>query len=143
MFPWGEAGTPDEEGVASFCKFISSVRESLTLPMPFSLASTLQTGVKRTSGTSWPGPTPLVLPHSPLALEVRREQLGCSLEISNPVSVKLTLPRRWASRAERWYIPGDSCGAPPLNDELLDLVESKDLSESSLAYGYSIRGYFD
>ncbi|MPC48382.1 hypothetical protein E2C01_042154 [Portunus trituberculatus] len=73
----------------------------------------------------------LVLPCSPLALEVCREQLGCSLGISNPASAKLILPRRWASRAERWYTPeGDSCGAPPFNDELLHLVENKDLSVS-------------
>ncbi|MPC65115.1 hypothetical protein E2C01_059243 [Portunus trituberculatus] len=129
--PSGEAGTPDEEGASSFHDLITSVRESLGLPMPSSLASTLQTGVKHTSGTSWPRPTPLVLPRSPLALEVRREQLGCSLGISNPASAKLALSRRWASRAERWYTPeGDSRGAPPLNDELLHLVESKDLSAS-------------
>ncbi|MPC80005.1 hypothetical protein E2C01_074568 [Portunus trituberculatus] len=97
--------------------------------MPFSLASTLQTGVKCTSGTSRPGPNPLVLPRSPLALEVHKDQLGFFLRISNPASAKFALPRRWASRAERWYTPeGDSCGAPPLNDELLHVVESKDLS---------------
>ncbi|MPC48200.1 hypothetical protein E2C01_041970 [Portunus trituberculatus] len=86
------------------------------------------TGVELTSGTSRPGSTPLVLPCSPLALEVRREQLGCSLGISNPTSVKLALPRRWALRAERWYNPeGDSCGAP-FSDELFRFVENKDLS---------------
>ncbi|MPC55835.1 hypothetical protein E2C01_049780 [Portunus trituberculatus] len=95
--PCGEAGTPDEEGAASFRELITSVRESLDLPMPSSLTSTLQTGVERTSGTSGPGPTPLVLPHSPLALEVCREQLGCSLGISNPASAKFTLPRRSGS----------------------------------------------
>ncbi|MPC56161.1 hypothetical protein E2C01_050114 [Portunus trituberculatus] len=126
--PSGEAGTLDEEGAASFRELITSVRESLGLPMPSSLASTLQTGVECTSGTSRPDPTPLVLPRSPLALEVHRKQLGCSLGISNPASAKFTLPRRWASKAERWYTPeGDSCGAP-LNDELLHLVESKDLT---------------
>ncbi|MPC49934.1 hypothetical protein E2C01_043751 [Portunus trituberculatus] len=66
--PSGEAGTLDEEDVTSFCELITSVRESLGLPMPSSIASTLQTGVERTSGTSRPGPTPLVLPCSPLAL---------------------------------------------------------------------------
>ncbi|XP_045135585.1 uncharacterized protein LOC123518685 [Portunus trituberculatus] len=127
--PLGEAVTVDEEGAASFRELITSVRESLGLPMPSSLASTLQTGVVRTSGTSRPGTTPLVLPHSPLALEVCREQLGCSLGISNPVSAKFTLPRRLASRAERWYTPGgDFCGAPPFYDDLLHLMESKDLS---------------
>ncbi|MPC75511.1 hypothetical protein E2C01_069901 [Portunus trituberculatus] len=98
--------------------------------MPSSLASTLQIGVGRTSGTSQPGSTPLVLPHSLLALVVHREQLGCSLGIPNPASAKFALPRRWAPRRERWCTPeGDSCGAP-LNDELLHLVESKDLSVS-------------
>ncbi|MPC46440.1 hypothetical protein E2C01_040160 [Portunus trituberculatus] len=92
--PSGEAGTPDEEGAASFHELITSVRESLGLPMPSSIASTLQTGVKHTSGTSWPGPTPLVLPHFPLALEVRWEQLGRSLGIPNSVSAKFALPRR-------------------------------------------------
>ncbi|MPC24914.1 hypothetical protein E2C01_018008 [Portunus trituberculatus] len=117
--PSGEAGTPDEEGASSFCELITS------------------TGVERTSETSRPGPTPLVLPHSPLALEVHREQLGCSLGISNPASAKFALPRRWASRAESWYTPeGDSCGAPPLNDELLHLVESKDLSPEETVFGY-------
>ncbi|MPC67470.1 hypothetical protein E2C01_061647 [Portunus trituberculatus] len=131
--PSGEAGSPDELGAYSFHELITSVRESLGLPMPSSLTSTLQTGVERTSGTS-----------RPLALEVRREHLGCSLGISNPASAKLTLPRRWASRAERWYTPErDSCLAPPLNDELLYLMQSKDLSVSSLAYGYSVRGYFE
>ncbi|MPC54372.1 hypothetical protein E2C01_048283 [Portunus trituberculatus] len=50
--PSGEAGSPDEEGASSFRELITSVRESLGLPMPSSLASTLQTGVKHTSGTS-------------------------------------------------------------------------------------------
>ncbi|MPC29424.1 hypothetical protein E2C01_022653 [Portunus trituberculatus] len=129
--PSGEAGTLDEEGAASFHELITSVRECLGLPIPSSLASTLQTGVELTSGTSRPGPTPLVLPRSPLALEVCREQLGCSLGIPNPslASAKFALPRRWASRVERGYTPeGDSCGAPPLNDEVLHLVESKDLA---------------
>ncbi|MPC70936.1 hypothetical protein E2C01_065201 [Portunus trituberculatus] len=92
--PSREAGTLDEEGAASFRELITSVRESLDLPMPSSLASTLQTGVERTSRTSWPGPTPLFLPRSPLALEVHREQLGCSLGIPNPASAKFALPRR-------------------------------------------------
>ncbi|MPC33128.1 Superoxide dismutase [Mn], mitochondrial [Portunus trituberculatus] len=48
-----------------------------------------ETGVKCTSGTSRPGPTPLVLPRYPLALEVRRIPWG----ISNPASAKLALPR--------------------------------------------------
>ncbi|MPC56909.1 hypothetical protein E2C01_050875 [Portunus trituberculatus] len=95
--PSGEAGTLDEEGVASFCELIISVRESLGLPMPSSLASTLQTGVKCTLGTSRPGPTPLVLPRSPLSPDVRREQLGCSLGISNSASAKFALPRRSGS----------------------------------------------
>ncbi|MPC41479.1 hypothetical protein E2C01_035072 [Portunus trituberculatus] len=99
--PSGEAGTPDEKGASSFCVLITSVRESLGLPMPSSLASTLQTGIERISGTSQLGPTPLVLPRSPLALEVRREQLGCSLVISNPASAKFALSRRWASRTKR------------------------------------------
>ncbi|MPC49988.1 hypothetical protein E2C01_043806 [Portunus trituberculatus] len=94
--PTGEAGSPDEEGGSSFCELITSVRESLGLPMPSSLASTLQTRVEHTSGTSRPGPTPLVLPRSPLALEFRREQLDCSLGISNPASARFTLPRRQA-----------------------------------------------
>ncbi|MPC18794.1 hypothetical protein E2C01_011688 [Portunus trituberculatus] len=77
-----------------------------------------------------PGGLPGDGPRSPLALEVCREQPSCSLGISNPASAKFALPRRWASRAERWYTPGDSCGSPPLNDELLHLVENKDLSVS-------------
>ncbi|MPC48802.1 hypothetical protein E2C01_042585 [Portunus trituberculatus] len=59
------------------------------------------TGVERTSGTSRLGPTPLVLPRSPLALEVCREQLGCSLGISNPASAKFVLPRRLAVVEQR------------------------------------------
>ncbi|MPD03086.1 hypothetical protein E2C01_098705 [Portunus trituberculatus] len=39
--PLGEAGTSDEEGAASFRELITSVRESLGLPMPSFLASTL------------------------------------------------------------------------------------------------------
>ncbi|MPC53077.1 hypothetical protein E2C01_046961 [Portunus trituberculatus] len=75
--PSGEAGTLDEESAAFFCELITS------------------TGVKCTSGTSRPGPTPLVLPRSPLVLEVHREQLRCSLGIPNPASAKSALPRKF------------------------------------------------
>ncbi|MPC51721.1 hypothetical protein E2C01_045573 [Portunus trituberculatus] len=50
--PSREAGTLDEEGAASFCELITSVREFLGLSMPSSIASTLQTGVERTSESS-------------------------------------------------------------------------------------------
>ena len=127
----GEAGILEEDSAGPFRELISTVREFLGLPMPSSLVSTLQTGVERTSGTSRHGPTPLVLPRSPLAQEVRREQLERSLGTLNPASARLPLPRRWVSRAERWYTPeGDSSGAPPLNDELLHLVENRGLSVS-------------
>ena len=97
----GEAGNPDEESAAPFHKLITTMRVFLGLPMPSSLASTLQTGIERTSRTSWHGPTPLVQPRSPLALEVRREQLGHTLWSLNLAPAKFALPRRWTSRAER------------------------------------------
>ncbi|MPC65050.1 hypothetical protein E2C01_059174 [Portunus trituberculatus] len=137
--PLGEAVTVDEEGAASFRELITSVRESLGLLMPSSLASTLQTGVVRTSGTSRPGTTPLVLPHSPLALEVCREQLGCSLGISNPVSAKFTLPRRQAvvrnlpntyGDWERRQLMSSPVGSHLFDGQTLAVVEQRELESS-------------
>ena len=97
--------------------------------MPSSHPSTLQTGVERASGTSRQGPTPLVLPRSPLALEVRREQEECSLRNLNAASAKLPLPRRWGFRVDKWYTPeGSSSEPPPLNEELQQLMQYKDLA---------------
>ena len=83
--PAGEVPTP-------FCELIMRVREFLELPELSSQSSTLRTGVEGTSGSSRQGPTPLVLSHSPLAQEVRREQVECSLQNLNAASAKVSLP---------------------------------------------------
>ena len=101
----------------------------MELPELSSQSSTLQTGVERTSGSSWQGPTPLVLPRSPLAQEVRREQMECSLRNLNAASAKLSLPQRWDLRVDHWYTPeGSSSGSPTLNVELRHLMQNRDLS---------------
>ena len=120
--PVGETSVP-------FRELIMRVREFLELPEPSSHSSTLQTGVERSVGSSRQGPTPLVLPRSPLAQEVRREQVECSLRNFNAASISLSLPQRWGLRVERWYTPeGSSSGPPPLNEELRHLMQNRDLS---------------
>ena len=114
---------------APFRELIMRVREFLELPEHSSQSSMLQTGVERTSGNSWQGPTLLVLPHSSMTQEVRREQVECSMRNLNAVSAKLSLPQRWGLRVDRWYTPeGSSSGPPPLNVELRHLMQNRDLS---------------
>ena len=125
----GECPTSAGEVPAPFRDLISRVREFLELPEPSSHPSTLQTGVERASGSSRLGPTPLVLPRSPLALEVRREQVDCCLRNLGAASARLSLPQRWGFRVDRWYTPeGSSGGSLPLNEELQHLVQNKDMS---------------
>ena len=125
-------------------ELIVRVREFLELPELWFQSSTLQTGVKRTSGSSWQGPTPLVLPRSPLAQEVRTEQVECSLQNLNAASPKLSLPQRWSLRVDYWYTPeGSSSGPPPLNEELRHDAEQGSIGNHSLASGYPNRRSFE
>ena len=127
----GNAPVSTGEDSHPFRNLIAKVREFLGLPEPSSHPSMLQTGVERASGALRLVPPPLVLPRSPLAHEVRREQEECSLRNLGAASTRLSLPRRWGLRVDRWYTPeGSSGGAVPLNDELQHLANSNNLSVS-------------
>ena len=71
---------------AFLCAAIWRFKEFLELSELSSQSSALQTGVECISGSSRQGPTPLVLPCSPLAQEVRREQVEYCLRNLNAAS---------------------------------------------------------
>ena len=83
-----------------FVSFFTGYIYFLDLPEPASHPSTLQTGVERASGSLRLVPPPLVLPRSPLAQEVHRQQVECCLRNLNAATAKLPLPRRWGPRVE-------------------------------------------